>query len=307
MRKRSNRINFPAGALSNARRLLISLATFSLLTGLAAILAYPAWSSKPPDWLDRQLRQPIVEIVTESVTQKLQVLAKCDDERTCTLQIYPKTDLEEKGTENSEIIAWVRVASFEPFEWNAIENADPVQTETLGNNVRTSPIEESSGESTFMLFRAVFLKPGDIATLSLSSQDEFSFPDGPYVRFSYPVISSPVNSQMDEIVVDNTKSMSSRADELVTIGSINGVPAISADLNIQVGAGLIEVLNSDLTSIRTLPAPQSTVPYNWSVEQRFAADLLFRDARWDRIANIKIFISGMLVALGCSLIVNEVT
>jgi hypothetical protein len=294
-------------------RRISRFSVFVVVTGLLLIaggLFTGLRASEPsvPDWADAQIRTPTVDIYADGVLEPLYVHADFTTDTEYLVTIFPADDtqpfnaapLPPGAARHISIV----VNAFEQFSWTTDPGLAHVELEATGDAVFESrPTNRTHGVGKQEVFIGTIESDGIPLVLRLTPSQSFVQKSGPYVRVTLPGIGS-----QPETYVEDAGPLADRqaAEEAVTrsltIGRIDSVDYTPAMLFIRAITSPFEARHVDWTLHRSTPAPVGGQPTTWEEELRFLVDVVYRDLGWERGADRRVLLGGVLLGLGTALI-----
>lgn len=266
---------------------------------VGALLVLPSTSYSVPGELSAQALQPEVEVYTQQRFQPILIQANFENSDNYTLEVMATTQANlNKGVafdpslHGRPVTFWLRIADpLSSFSWSGLHGMENMTAISLKQGRRVSAVTHmSTGNGTWAGFRGTISPSSPVAEVSFHPSANPWTTDGPYERVNLPII-------------DNTSDCYSNPDG--SMEYVNGVHLYCTSLNTWVETSPWSYLNSNLQAVNIAPTPDEQAPLDFQGD-RFLADILYRNTRWDQIAAIKVFLGGLIIGVGAGAIVMPI-
>lgn len=279
-------------ALQRSWRHVVIVVAGLLFLAVAGWLVISASVYRVPSYGENQIQHPEVAFFATKDGDEFVVRADFRDEHVLKFMVFPTTlDRIEQGDSSFSADGrpplWVNIQSFQDFGWKVKRGF--TQFATSAPDQELVPTEDREGAGSSLVLKGQFTAQQPVLEFELTDHANRTVSSGPYRRILFPTIEGS----------GHTETPGATIDELPQIG---GMPVYPPRLGVWAVAMPYVDFDPDLSEVKVNPPVTYEPPMTWQIERRFFANIVLRDARWDRTAAVKTFLGGLLVGIGTTLV-----
>lgn len=266
----------------------------AVVFAIGAKFAISATVYSVPQYAAEQIKHPMIEVLSTAPGQYLTVTA---DFRygEYSIRLFPLpldvfTDpfgkVDKIAPINPAPIWLIVKGGILDFDWKITNGFTEFINPPAGEAHLTG---KSNGTGRHLLVRGDFDSHNKSIGITFKEKTSHYAESGPYKRFSYPSVEGP-----------QTQGLNLATGDTEVAPLIGDTHVYTPNLGIIVLAPPVEQFDSNLTEVKLSPELAYSPPMVWHARQRFIADILFRDTKWDQRAQVKTFVGGVFVGIGTS-------